>query len=169
MPLRAATDDLDADAIITAWLFAATWDQPPSCGQGETAAKTKFKSHPIGFFHIDLAKVRIAEGRLYMFVAIDRTSKFAFVELHREAKQRTAGDFLRRLIEAVPHKLHTVLTGNGILFTTPGAGGSAIPFIREAMANSSAPTLSSSPAPNPISTLGPLGRPPFGRTAESNG
>jgi hypothetical protein len=103
--------------------------------EGEATAKTKFKSYPIGFFHIDLAEVRTAEGRLYMFVAIDRTSKFAFVELHREAKQRTAGDFLRRLIEAVPYKVHTVLTDNGIHFTTPGAGGSAVPLIRGAMAN----------------------------------
>ena len=103
--------------------------------EGETPVKTKFKSYPIGFFHIDLAEVRTAEGRLYMFVAIDRTSKFAFVELHRQARQRTAGDFLRRLIEAVPYKIHTVLTDNGIHFTTPGAGGSAVPLIREAMAN----------------------------------
>lgn len=70
-----------------------------------------------------------------MFVAIDRTSKFAFAELHREAKQRTAGDFLRRLIEAVPYKVHTVLTDNGIHFTTPGAGGLAVPLIKEAIAN----------------------------------
>ncbi|MDB5384198.1 MAG: transposase [Rhodospirillales bacterium] len=47
--------------------------------------------------YIDLAEVRTAQGKLYMLVAIDWTSKFAFVELHREAKQRTAGDFLRHL------------------------------------------------------------------------
>ncbi|MDB5379745.1 MAG: transposase [Rubritepida sp.] len=103
--------------------------------EGDTPAKTKFKSYPIGFFHIDLAEVRTAEGRLYMFVAIDRTSKFAFVELHREARQRTAGDFLRRLIATVPYKIHTVLTDNGIHFTTPGAGGSAVQLIKEALAN----------------------------------
>jgi transposase-like protein len=96
---------------------------------------TKAKSYPIGFFHIDLAEVRTAEGRLYMFVAIDRTSKFAFVELHREARQRTAADFLRRLIATVPYKIHTVLTDNGIHFTTPGAGGSAVPLIKQALAN----------------------------------
>ena len=33
-----------------------------------------------------------------MFVAIDRTSKFAFVELHETAKTATALDFLHRLI-----------------------------------------------------------------------
>ena len=57
--------------------------------EGEASLKRKFKSYPIGFFLIDIAEVRTAEGKLYMLVAIDRTSKFAFVELHRQAKQRT--------------------------------------------------------------------------------
>lgn len=41
----------------------------------------------------------------------------------------------RHLPEALPYKVHTVLTDNGIQFTTPGAGGSAVPEIREALAN----------------------------------
>ena len=40
----------------------------------------KFEGYPIGYCHIDLADVRPAEGKLYLFVAIDRTSMFAFVE-----------------------------------------------------------------------------------------
>src|SRR5882672_5267098 len=79
-------------------------------------AKRKFKTYPIGYFHIDIAEVRTQQGRLYLFVAIDRTSKFAFVELHEKATMRVAVDFLRALIEAVPHKIHTVLTDNGIQF-----------------------------------------------------
>lgn len=51
-----------------------------------------------------------------MFVAIDRTSKFAFVELHERATARIATAFLRALAEAVPYKIHTVLTDNGIQF-----------------------------------------------------
>ena len=47
--------------------------------------KRKFKSYPIGYFHIDIAEVRTAEGRLYLLVAIDRTSKFAYTELHEKA------------------------------------------------------------------------------------
>jgi len=35
----------------------------------------------------------------------------------------------------VPYKIHTVLTDNGIHFTTPGAGGSAVPLIKQAIAN----------------------------------
>jgi transposase InsO family protein len=106
--------------------------------EGEKTARSKFRSYPIGFFHIDIAEVQTAEGKLYLFVAIDRTSKFAYVELHRQAKRQTAGDFLRHLFEAVPYKVNIVLTDNGTHFTTPGAGGSAVPLIVEALAKGEA-------------------------------
>jgi hypothetical protein len=67
-------------------------------------------------------------------VAIDRTSKFAFAQLHEKATRRVAGDFLRALIAAVPYKIHTVLTDNGTHFPTPGNTRSAAPLIKEAMA-----------------------------------
>ena len=102
--------------------------------EGDRAAKKKFKSYPIGFFHIDITEVQTAEGRLYLFVAIDRTSKFAFVELHRKALRRTAADFLKHLVEAVPYRISIVLTDNGTHFTTPGAGGSAAQLVAEALA-----------------------------------
>jgi Integrase core domain len=95
--------------------------------ESDKPARKKFKAYPIGYFHVDIAEVQTAEGNLYLFVAIDRTSKFAYVELHREAKRRTAGDFLRHLVEAVPYKIAIVLTDNGTHFTTPGAGRSAPP------------------------------------------
>jgi transposase InsO family protein len=101
---------------------------------GDLPAKRKFKAYPLGFLHIDIAEVQTAEGRLYLFVAIDRTSKFAFVELHRKALRQTAADFLRHLVAAVPYRIHTVLTDNGTHFTTPGAGGSAASLIAEALA-----------------------------------
>ena len=40
-------------------------------------------------------------------VAIDRTSKFAFVELHEKVTRKTAADFLRRRIETVPYRVHS--------------------------------------------------------------
>ncbi len=101
--------------------------------EGEKPTKRKFKAYPIGYFHIDIAEVRTQQGRLYLLVAIDRTSKFAFVELHEKVTQRMAGDFLRRLIAAVPYKVHTVLTDNGTHFTTPGNTASAAPLIKEAI------------------------------------
>src|SRR3954454_2085467 len=100
---------------------------------GDKPAKKKFKSYPIGYFHIDIAEVHTEEGRLYLFVAIDRTSKFAFAQLHEKPTRRVAGDFLRALIAAVPYEIHTVLTDNGTHFTSPGNISSAAPLIKDAM------------------------------------
>jgi transposase-like protein len=82
----------------------------------EKTQKKRFKSYPIGYFHIDIAEVQTAEGKLYLFVAIDRTSKYAYAELHEKATCMVARDFLVNLIAAVPYAIHTVLTDNGIQF-----------------------------------------------------
>ena len=49
--------------------------------EGDKPEKRKFKAYPIGYFHIDIAEVQTAEGKLHHLVAIHRTSKFAFVQL----------------------------------------------------------------------------------------
>lgn len=97
--------------------------------------RKKFRAYPIGYFHIDIAEVWTEEGKLYMFVAIDRTSKFAFAELHQRATRRVAADFLRRLIEAVPYRIHTVLTDNGTQFTDPTGDGWRPEDIKRMLAN----------------------------------
>ena len=84
--------------------------------EGETGRKKAFKRYPIGYFHIDIAEVRTEEGKLHLFVAIDRTSKFAFAQLHEKANRHTATAFLKALIAVVPYKIHTILTDNGIQF-----------------------------------------------------
>jgi transposase len=56
---------------------------------GDKPKKKKFKRYPIGYFHIDIAEVRTAEGKLHMFVAIDRTSKFTFAQLVEKARARS--------------------------------------------------------------------------------
>jgi transposase-like protein len=87
--------------------------------EGDKPTKKKFKSYPIGYFHIDIAEVQTAEGKLYLYVAIDRTSKFTFVRLVRKTGRTSASAFLEALIKTVPYKIHTVLTDNGIQFTYP--------------------------------------------------
>jgi len=82
----------------------------------DKTAKQPFKRYPIGYFHIDIAEVRTGEGVLHLFVAVDRTSKFAFAQLHEAASVQTAVTFLTALLEAVPYKIHTVLTDNGVQF-----------------------------------------------------
>lgn len=85
--------------------------------EGDKSVRKKFKAYPIGFFHVDIAEVQTAEGKLYLFVAIDRTSKFAYAELHEKAGKMVAAEFLRNLINTVPYAIHTILTDNGIQFT----------------------------------------------------
>jgi transposase InsO family protein len=84
--------------------------------EGDKPTRKKFKAYPIGYFHIDLAELQTAEGKLYLYVGIDRTSKFAFVQLVERANTKTASAFLDSLVEAVPYAIHTVLTDNGIQF-----------------------------------------------------
>jgi len=86
---------------------------------GDKPPKKKFKRYPIGYFHIDIAEVQTKEGKLHLYVAIDRTSKFAFVQLVDKANRKTASAFLEALVAAVPYKINIVLTDNGIQFTFP--------------------------------------------------
>jgi hypothetical protein len=53
----------------------------PSCYRLKGARRAKkFKQYPMGYFHIDIIEVQTQEGKLYLFVAIDRTSKFAYTD-----------------------------------------------------------------------------------------
>jgi transposase InsO family protein len=84
--------------------------------EGEASPKPKFKAYPIGFFHLDIAEVRTAQGKLYLFVAIDRASKFAVARLVDKANTQTARAFLEALVATVPYRVEIVLTDNGIQF-----------------------------------------------------
>jgi transposase InsO family protein len=85
--------------------------------EGDKPKRQKFKRYPIGYFHIDIAELRTNEGKLYLFVAIDRTSKFSVARLVDKANRKTAWEFLETVLEAVPYNIHTILTDNGIQFS----------------------------------------------------
>ena len=65
--------------------------------KGDKPDKKRFKAYPIGYFHIDIAEVSTEQGKLRLFVAIDRTSKFAFTRLVESAGKMEAAEFLRDL------------------------------------------------------------------------
>mmetsp|Transcript_29206 Transcript_29206/g.56494 ORF Transcript_29206/g.56494 Transcript_29206/m.56494 type:complete len:265 (-) Transcript_29206:675-1469(-) len=79
------------------------------CRAVDKPKRQTFKRDPIGFYHIDIAEVRTEEGKLYLFVGIDRTSKFAVAQLVEKANRKTAWAFLEHLLEAAPYKIHTIL------------------------------------------------------------
>ena len=62
----------------------------------------------------NIAEVQTAEGKLFLFVGIDRTAKFAVAQLVETADRKTAWEFLQPLLEAVPYQVHTILTDRAI-------------------------------------------------------
>lgn len=68
---------------------------------------------------------RSAEGKLYLYLAIDRAPKSAYVQLGTKTGRTSSSAYLIALIAAVPYKVHTVLSDKGIQFTFPPryAGG----------------------------------------------
>ena len=80
--------------------------------EGDKPKRSRFKRYPIGFFHVDIAEVQTTEGKLYLFVGIDRTSRFAVTQLVDKADRKTAWEFLQHMLEAVPYQVHTILTDN---------------------------------------------------------
>ncbi len=83
----------------------------------EKPVKKRFRRYEIGFFHVDICEVLTAEGRLHLFVGVDRTCKYVYAELHEAATSSAAARFMRNLALAIPYRLHRVLTDNGIQFT----------------------------------------------------
>lgn len=82
-------------------------------------AKT-FKHYVPGFVHIDvkyLPQMPDEQQRRYLFVAIDRASRWVYLELLPDKSARTAQGFLKRLIDKAPFKIEKVLTDNGKAFT----------------------------------------------------
>ena len=85
----------------------------------KTTRRGKFAPTDIGYVHIDIAELRLTEGKLNMFLAIDRVSKLSYVEFRDDMGKMNGADFLRGVIKAFPYTVHTVLTvltDNGMAF-----------------------------------------------------
>src|SRR6201987_3180943 len=77
-----------------------------------------FEQATVGFIHIDLKHLPALERRkAYAFVAIDRATRYVYVEIHQRRDAKTSAGFLKRFLAHFPHRVHTVLTDNGAEFT----------------------------------------------------
>ncbi len=85
-------------------------------GTDKGAKRGKFTETSIGYVHVDISELRLAEGKLNMFLAIDRVSKFTYVEFRDDVGKMNGAEFLRGVIQAFPYDIHTVLTDNGMAF-----------------------------------------------------
>jgi transposase InsO family protein len=83
----------------------------------EKASKRKrFAETRIGYVHIDVCELRLAQGKLFLFLAIDRVSKFTHIAFLDANTKLNGAAFLREVVAAFPYRLHTVLTDNGMAF-----------------------------------------------------
>ena len=85
-------------------------------GDEKTSKRKRFAETKIGYVHIDACELRLTQGRLFMFLAIDRVSKFVHVAFFDANTKANGAAFLREVVEVFPYKLHTVLTDNGMAF-----------------------------------------------------
>src|SRR5919112_4433746 len=85
-------------------------------GEEKASKRKRFAWTAIGYVHIDVCELRLAQGKLFMFLAIDRVSKFTCVAFLDADTKANGAAFLRAVVAAFPYELHTVLTDNGMAF-----------------------------------------------------
>ena len=79
-----------------------------------------FKDYEPGFIHIDikyLPKMPDEEHHRYLFVAIDRATRWVYVHIYNDQTEESSVDFLQRVIDECPVKIQKILTDNGTQFT----------------------------------------------------
>ena len=79
--------------------------------------KKPFKEYPIGYVHIDITELRCETGKFYLFVGIERKTKYVYVELYSRMTIDNAVKFLHNLQKDCVFKITHVLTDNGSQFT----------------------------------------------------
>jgi transposase InsO family protein len=79
-----------------------------------------FKAFEPGFLHMDikyLPQMPDEQSRRYLFVAIDRATRWVFLEIYADQSDGSSVDFLNKVERACPVKIVKLLTDNGSQFT----------------------------------------------------
>jgi transposase InsO family protein len=85
-----------------------------------------FKDYDVGFVHVDvkhLPKLRTGDGesrKRYLYVAIDRASRFVHLAVKDDETAASAVAFLTEAVQAFPFQVTHVLTDGGSCFTAAG-------------------------------------------------
>ena len=134
-------------------------------GEEKASKRKPFAETTIGYVHIDACELRLAQGKLLMFLAIDRVSKFVHVAFFEANTKLNGAAFLRQVAAAFPYQIHTVLTDNGMAFADlPRTAAATRRSRRSSAATSSTASARStgSPTSSPSPTIP-------GRTARPSG
>jgi len=89
--------------------------RPPAPDRARPQA---FEPAEPGYVHVDLKHLTRLDGRpAYVFAAIERTTRFAHVEVIASRSQQVVAAAFERFLDAFALPVHTVLTDNGSEFT----------------------------------------------------
>jgi transposase InsO family protein len=94
------------------------------------AVKKSFKDYVPGFIHVDikyLPQMPDETERSYLFVAIDRATRWVFFAVYPDQSENSSADFLGKLHKACPVKITKLLTDNGSQFTDRFTSGNNQP------------------------------------------
>lgn len=84
------------------------------------ATHQPFKAYEPGYLHIDikyLPQMPDESRRRYLFVAIDRATRWVFIQIRNRKTASDAKAFVKALHKSCPIRIRTVLTDNGKEFT----------------------------------------------------
>ena len=115
---------LNRDAVYRILRAAGLGRLPPASCPRRPAGS--FKEYELGFVHVDvkhLPKLRTADGELrkrYLFVAIDRRSRFVHLAVKDNETEASAGAFLKEALAVFPFRVTHLLTDRGSCFTADG-------------------------------------------------
>jgi len=91
---------------------------PGAPEEDRPARPQRFEDAAFGFVHVDLKYLAKLGGRgEFVFVAIERRTRFVWVEIVPGRGARAIAGTMARFLEAFPGRVHTVLTDNGAEFT----------------------------------------------------
>lgn len=82
--------------------------QAEQLGETPRPARKTFKDYEPGFVHVDikyLPQLPEEPARRYLYVAIDRASRWVYFEVRANRQAQSAAAFVRNLIEAAPFRL----------------------------------------------------------------
>lgn len=86
----------------------------------EPGKEKTFKDYDPGYLHIDvkyLPRMPDEQERCYLFVAIDRATRWVYMEIMKDKSSKSASLFLTNLKKKVPFKITHIITDNGKEFT----------------------------------------------------
>ncbi|WEN15089.1 IS481 family transposase [Rhodanobacter sp. AS-Z3] len=95
-------------------------NQRPVEDKDAPIVRKTFKDYAPGFVHMDikyLPQMADETARRYLFVAIDRATRWVYLRIYGDQSEASSTDFLRRVKAAAPMTIEKLLTDNGSQFT----------------------------------------------------